>query len=51
MKLSDEDLAADELLLQLREAVLEEKHRKGYAQFPVREGEFDLWEGEQVWVD
>lgn len=48
MKVSAEDLTSDELLLQLWK---EEKHLEGYLQFPVREGEFDLWEDEQVWVD
>lgn len=51
MKVSDEELTPAELLLQLGEAVLEAKHREGYVRSPVREGEFDLWEEEQVWVD
>ena len=28
---------------------LEEKHRRGYAQAPVAEGEFSVWEEEQEW--
>jgi len=28
---------------------LEEKHRKGYEQHPVRPREFDIWENEQDW--
>jgi metal-responsive CopG/Arc/MetJ family transcriptional regulator len=43
--------ALREALVRLQERVLEEKHRAGYARHPVQEGEFDLWEGEQVWVD
>ncbi len=30
---------------------LEEKHRKGYEQNPVHDGEFDLSEEDQVWGD
>jgi hypothetical protein len=29
--------------------VLEHKHRKGYTEKPVKPGEFDVWENEQVW--
>lgn len=28
---------------------LEQKHAEGYARKPVQEGEFDVWEDEQVW--
>ena len=28
---------------------LEESHRAGYAQHPVKKGEFDIWEREQSW--
>jgi metal-responsive CopG/Arc/MetJ family transcriptional regulator len=42
----------------LREAVdrlttseLEQRHRQGYEQTPPAEGEFDIWENEQVWPD
>lgn len=28
---------------------LEERHAKGYAQYPVEKGEFDIWQEEQVW--
>lgn len=28
---------------------LEARHRHGYAKHPVSRGEFDAWEGEQVW--
>jgi hypothetical protein len=30
---------------------LEERHRQGYERFPVKAGEFDPWEQEQVWVE
>ncbi len=31
--------------------ILEKKHRDGYKKYPVTEGEFDIWETEQVWGD
>ena len=34
-----------------RELALEKKHRAGYERRPVRPGEFDGWESEQVWPD
>jgi metal-responsive CopG/Arc/MetJ family transcriptional regulator len=30
---------------------LERKHREGYKRKPVKHGEFDAWEAEQVWVE
>lgn len=33
----------------LRAKELEEKHRRGYEQAPVSEGEFSVWEEEQEW--
>lgn len=30
-------------------AELERKHAEGYRQHPVKPGEFDVWEEEQVW--
>ncbi len=27
----------------------ENRHRRGYERLPVKDGEFDLWEGEQEW--
>jgi len=30
---------------------LERKHREGYKRKPVKRGEFDNWEAEQVWVE
>ncbi len=42
----------------LREAVaqytasqMEQKHRQGYENIPVTEGEFSVWEDEQAWGD
>ena len=28
---------------------MEERHAEGYAKYPVEEGEFDIWQDEQVW--
>lgn len=36
-------------LQRLRLQELERKHREGYAKKPVKRGEFDIWEREQVW--
>ncbi len=30
-------------------AQLEQKHRSGYENKPVKDSEFGIWEGEQVW--
>ena len=30
---------------------LEQKHRLGYQRHPTKNGEFDVWEGEQQWGD
>lgn len=30
---------------------LERRHRLGYERHPVKPGEFDSWEEEQVWVE
>jgi hypothetical protein len=30
---------------------MEEKHRRGYLNKPVSEGEFSVWEEEQKWGD
>jgi metal-responsive CopG/Arc/MetJ family transcriptional regulator len=35
----------------LAERELERKHRRGYAEKPVRRGEFDAWHREQVWPE
>jgi metal-responsive CopG/Arc/MetJ family transcriptional regulator len=36
-------------LEKLRSQELEEKQREGYRKHPVKKGEFDIWEKEQVW--
>ena len=38
-------------LEEIRIEALEKQHRRGYEQHPVRPGEFDDWETEQVWPD
>ena len=30
---------------------LEQRHKRGYEQNPLREGEFDIWHNEQAWPD
>lgn len=42
------------LQLALRQHALlekEQQHAKGYAQYPVAPGEFDVWEAEQAWSE
>jgi metal-responsive CopG/Arc/MetJ family transcriptional regulator len=36
-------------LERLRTRELEERHRQGYLKKPVKGGEFDPWQDEQVW--
>lgn len=43
--------ALREALKRLSTAELERRHRAGYRKAPVRKGEFDDWEREQVWPD
>jgi len=43
--------ALREALDRLTISQLEQKHRRGYERKPVRKGEFDTWEKEQVWPD
>lgn len=43
--------ALRETLRRLEIAELEARHRRGYAAKPVRRGEFEAWETEQVWPD
>jgi hypothetical protein len=38
-------------LRQLRTSHLEQMHKQGYERNPPHEGEFDLWEKEQIWPD
>jgi metal-responsive CopG/Arc/MetJ family transcriptional regulator len=40
------------LIVALRQLAIEELEQKqadGYRQFPVSQGEFDVWEAEQAW--
>ena len=43
--------ALREALKRLRIAQEEERHRRGYQRHPVKNGEFNSWEGEQKWGD
>jgi len=38
-------------LLEVRMNELERKHRLGYKRKPVKRGEFEDWEAEQIWVE
>ena len=38
-------------LREVRMNELEQKHREGYKRKPVKRGEFEDWEAEQVWVE
>ena len=38
-------------LREVRINELEQKHREGYRRKPVRRGELDDWEAEQVWAE
>ena len=38
-------------LREVRINELEQKHHEGYKRKPVRRGEFEDWETEQVWVE
>ena len=38
-------------LARLREQELERRHRRGYERHPVRPGELDAWDDEQMWPD
>ena len=38
-------------LREIRMNELERKHREGYKRKPVKRGEFEDWEAEQVWVE
>jgi metal-responsive CopG/Arc/MetJ family transcriptional regulator len=44
----------DALRLALRQhktKEMEQKHAEGYDRYPVVQGEFDIWEDEQIWGD
>jgi metal-responsive CopG/Arc/MetJ family transcriptional regulator len=43
--------ALRDALGRLAASELERKHRRGYQAKPVRRGEFDVWESEQVWPE
>lgn len=36
-------------LKRIRDEGEEQRHRAGYMRKPVKKGEFDIWEDEQVW--
>lgn len=36
---------------QIQKTELEKRHLDGYRKKPVRHGEFDVWEKEQVWIE
>ena len=38
-------------LREIRIKELENRHREGYKRKPVKRGEFDVWEKEQVWIE
>jgi metal-responsive CopG/Arc/MetJ family transcriptional regulator len=41
--------SAQYYLERLRIKKLEQKHREGYLRLPVKTGEFNVWEDEQIW--
>lgn len=43
--------ALREALERVRMKALDRQHRKGYEARPVRRGEFEGWEREQIWGD
>ena len=43
--------ALQDAINRVKASRLEEKHRNGYAAYPVAEGEFSDWEEEQNWGD
>jgi len=38
-------------LKHLHNLELEEKHKNGYKNNPIKQNEFDIWDKEQVWID
>ena len=42
--------AMNKLLNELKTKNFEKLHREGYEKYPVKKGEFDVWENEQNWV-
>ena len=43
--------ALRDALTRVRVRSLEQKQRDGYTRKPVRRGEFNVWEREQVWIE
>jgi metal-responsive CopG/Arc/MetJ family transcriptional regulator len=43
--------ALRDALTRVRVRSFEQKQRDGYARKPVRRGEFNVWEREQVWIE
>lgn len=43
--------ALRDALARIEREDLEQRQRQGYARHPVRPGEFDAWQDEQVWVE
>ena len=43
--------ALQRAIARIRMEKLEERHRQGYLEKPVSEGEFSVWEEEQKWGD
>jgi metal-responsive CopG/Arc/MetJ family transcriptional regulator len=43
--------ALQQALKQMRIASLERQHAAGYEQYPVKPGEFDIWQDEQLWEE
>lgn len=43
--------ALRDALAKIEREELERRHRHGYELHPVKPGEFDAWEDEQVWVE
>jgi hypothetical protein len=41
--------ALQRALRQMRIATLERQHMAGHEQYPVKPGEFDVWQVEQLW--
>ena len=44
-------MALEHALLEMSIAELEQRHAEGYQRFPVKPGEFDVWEEEHAWGD
>lgn len=43
--------ALKEAIKQVNTELLEKKHKRGYARYPVDKTEFSIWESEQNWGD